>query len=137
MSSEVSTHGDMYSFGMLIMEMLTGRRPTDEMFIDGQTLRMYVEISFPDNIMKILDPCIVPRVEEATIEDGSNRHLISSMDKCFVSIFRIGLACSMESPKERMNIEDATRELNIIRKTFLTGKLNSYSRSIFIWLVSN
>ncbi|KEH27856.1 probable LRR receptor-like serine/threonine-protein kinase At3g47570 isoform X2 [Medicago truncatula] len=121
MSSEVSTHGDMYSFGMLILEMLTGRRPTDDMFTDGQNLRLYVEISFPDNIMKILDPCIVPRVEEATIDDGSNRHLISTMDKCFVSIFRIGLACSMESPKERMNIEDATRELNIIRKTFLTG----------------
>ncbi|WJX56094.1 Vacuolar protein sorting-associated protein 18 like protein [Trifolium repens] len=33
----------------------------------------------------------------------------------------IGLICSMESPKERMNIVDVTRELNIIRKTFLTG----------------
>jgi len=132
MGSEVSTHGDMYSFGMLILEMLTGRRPTDEMFIDGQNLRLYVEISFPDNIMKILDPYIVPRVEEAAIEDVSNRHLISTMDKCFVSIFRIGLACSMESLRERMNIEDATRELNIIRKTFLSGKINSYSRSFVL-----
>ncbi|PNX93911.1 LRR receptor-like kinase resistance protein, partial [Trifolium pratense] len=67
MGSEVSTHGDMYSFGMLILEMLTGRRPTDEMFIDGQNLRMYVEISFPNDVMEILDPHIVPRDEEATI----------------------------------------------------------------------
>ncbi|KAL5081176.1 hypothetical protein RYX36_009597, partial [Vicia faba] len=30
----------------------------------------------------------------------------------------IGLNCSMESPKERMNIVDVTRELSIIKKTF-------------------
>ncbi|WJX56093.1 non-specific serine/threonine protein kinase [Trifolium repens] len=33
----------------------------------------------------------------------------------------IGLICSMESPKERMNIVDVSRELNIIGKTFLAG----------------
>jgi len=35
MGSEASTYGDMYSFGMLILEMITGRRPTDERFEDG------------------------------------------------------------------------------------------------------
>ncbi|WJX61443.1 non-specific serine/threonine protein kinase [Trifolium repens] len=30
-----------------------------------------------------------------------------------------GLACSMESPKERMNIFDVIRELDIIKKAFL------------------
>lgn len=119
MGSEVSTHGDMYSFGMLILEMLTGRRPTDEMFIDGQNLHLYVQISFPGNLTKILDPSILSRDEE-----GSNWHLNSKIDKCLVSLFKIGLTCSMESPKERMNIADANRELNIIRNTFLTGKIN-------------
>ncbi|WJX61440.1 non-specific serine/threonine protein kinase [Trifolium repens] len=32
-----------------------------------------------------------------------------------------GLACSMESPKERMNIVDVIRELDIIKKAFLAG----------------
>ncbi|KAK2373507.1 putative LRR receptor serine/threonine-protein kinase [Trifolium repens] len=125
MGSEVSTHGDMYSFGMLILEMLTGRRPTDEMFIDGQNLHMYVEIPFPNDVMEILDPHIVPRDEEAaTIEDGNSWNIIPTIEKCLVSLFRIGLACSMDTPKARMNIADATRELNIIRKTFLAGKIN-------------
>jgi len=122
MGSEVSTHGDMYSFGMLILEMITGRRPTNEMFLNGQNLHLYVENSFPNNVMQILDPHIVPREEEAAIEDRSGRNLTSLIHESLVSLFRIGLACSVESPKQRMNIVDVTRELNIIRKVFQTGK---------------
>ncbi|RHN54655.1 putative protein kinase RLK-Pelle-LRR-XII-1 family [Medicago truncatula] len=48
MGSEVSTCGDMYSFGILMLEMLTGRRPTHEVFEDGQNLHNFVAISLPD-----------------------------------------------------------------------------------------
>ena len=41
MDSEISTYGDMYSFGVLTLEMLTGRRPTDEIFEDGENLHMF------------------------------------------------------------------------------------------------
>lgn len=112
MSSEVSSCGDMYSFGILVLEMITGRRPTDEMFEDGLNLHTFVENSFHGSIMNILDPNLVPRDEEARIE------------KCLVSVLRIGLACSVESPKDRMNIVDVTKELDIIKKVFLDGEIN-------------
>jgi len=106
-----------------MLEMLTGRRPTEEVFIDGQNLQMYVEISFPNNVMQILDPHIVPKDEESAIEYGSNWNHMSRLEKCLVSLFSIGLSCSMEPPKARMDIMDVTRELNIIRNTFLTSKI--------------
>ncbi|XVF41906.1 hypothetical protein PTKIN_Ptkin01aG0318200 [Pterospermum kingtungense] len=34
--TEATTSGDMYSFGILLLEMFTRKRPTDEMFKDGQ-----------------------------------------------------------------------------------------------------
>jgi len=126
MGSEVSTYGDMYSFGMLLLEMLTGRRPIDEMFDDGQNLRMFVEISLPNNLIHILDPNLVPRNIEATIEDGNSGNFTPNVEKCLVSLFRIGLACSVESPKERMNIVDVTRDLSIIKKAYLAGKYDRY-----------
>jgi len=38
MGSKISTEGDIYSYGIVLLEMLTGKRPTDELFDDGFTL---------------------------------------------------------------------------------------------------
>ncbi|KAL5703670.1 non-specific serine/threonine protein kinase [Ranunculus cassubicifolius] len=38
MGGKVSTNGDMYSYGILLLEMFTGKRPTDEKFKDGLNL---------------------------------------------------------------------------------------------------
>src|SRR4051812_29381082 len=108
MDSKVSTSGDMYSFGIVILEMLTGKRLTDEMFRDGQNMHNFVATSFPDNLTQILDKHIVPRDEEATTEDRNTHQLMLTAKKLVVSLIRIGLACSMDSPNERMNIEDVT-----------------------------
>ncbi|RHN81161.1 putative protein kinase RLK-Pelle-LRR-XII-1 family [Medicago truncatula] len=55
MDSQLSREVDMYSFGILLLEMLTGRRPTDEMFKDGHNLHNYAKIVFPNNILEIVD----------------------------------------------------------------------------------
>lgn len=119
MGFEVSTNGDMYSFGILVLEILTGIRPTDEIFENGQNLHNLVDNSLPNNVFQILDSSVVGN-EEATIEQNSQT-LIPTIEKCLFSLFKIGLACSVESPKERMNMVDVTRELNKIRKAFPVG----------------
>jgi len=108
------------------LEILTGRRPTDEVFQDGQNLHNFVETSFPRNIIEILDPHLEARDVEVTIQDGNRANLIPWVEESLVSLFRIGLICSMESPKERMNIMDVNQELNTIRKAFLAGEINSF-----------
>ncbi|KAL5099774.1 hypothetical protein RYX36_004101 [Vicia faba] len=122
MGSKVSTRGDMYSFGILILEMLTGRKPTDEVFEDGENLHDFVTNSLPGNLINILDPGLVSRNTEEKIQDEICENLIPTIDEeCLVSLFSIGLNCSMEPPKERMNIVDVTKELSIARKTFFAG----------------
>jgi len=120
MSSEVSTLGDMYSFGILVLEILTGKRPTDKMFEDGLNLHNFVSISFPSNLLQILDPRLI-QTYEATTSDGDNWNLNQNVEKCIVSLFMIGLACSEDPPKERMNVVDLTKELSRIRKFFSAG----------------
>ncbi|CAJ2652652.1 unnamed protein product [Trifolium pratense] len=67
---EVSS--DMYSFGIPMLEILTGRRPTDEVFEDGQNLHNFVAISFPGNLIKILDPHLVSRNGELGTDDQNS-----------------------------------------------------------------
>ncbi|KAI9073466.1 hypothetical protein K1719_044576 [Acacia pycnantha] len=51
----VSTKGDVYSYGILLMEIFTRKKPTDEMFVQGLSLKDWVSNSTPHSIMNIID----------------------------------------------------------------------------------
>ncbi|XP_061341774.1 probable LRR receptor-like serine/threonine-protein kinase At3g47570 [Gastrolobium bilobum] len=117
MGSEVSIEGDMYSFGILILEMLTGRRPTDEMFNDGHNLHDYVKFSLSNHLLQIVDLTILTDVENAT--DNENLSLMHpNVENCLRSLFKIALVCSVESPKERMSMIDVNKKINLIKSLF-------------------
>ena len=56
MGNEVSIYGDVYSDGILLLEMFTGKRPTDSIFLNSLNLRDFVKESLPERIIDIIDP---------------------------------------------------------------------------------
>ncbi|KAL1321794.1 hypothetical protein AAHE18_14G152000 [Arachis hypogaea] len=126
-SSQVSIEGDIYSFGILVLEMLTRKRPTEEMFKDGCSLHNYVRDACPDNILEIVDATLLlligEEIQTPTAAEENNHienagHLESNVENCLFSLFKIGLACSVDSPRERMNMMEVNRELNIIKNNY-------------------
>jgi len=112
---QVSTQGDVYSYGVLLLEILTGKRPTDEISQDGMSLSLhnFVNSAFPDKIGMILDPIIVQEIMA-----GENQKIILAMQSCIVPLIKLGLLCSMESPKDRLPAEHISSEVHAIKNAF-------------------
>ncbi|XP_028102996.1 putative receptor-like protein kinase At3g47110 [Camellia sinensis] len=66
MGSKESTEGDVYSYGILLLEMFTGKRPTDDMFKDSLNLHNFVRLALPHQVADVADPMLFRGGEEET-----------------------------------------------------------------------
>nr|QAS62422.1 LRR receptor-like serine/threonine-protein kinase EFR [Sedum alfredii] len=120
MGGSVSTLGDMYSFGILLLEMITGKRPTDEMFKDGLDLHRSCKSALSNGtILDILDPVLI---SESCPNGKSEIHndVIQQKWECAAAVVSIGIACSSESPDERTDIRHVFNELISIKRKLQT-----------------
>ncbi|KDP38742.1 hypothetical protein JCGZ_04095 [Jatropha curcas] len=116
MGNEVSTYGDVYSYGILLLEMFTGKRPTDEIFNGSFNLHNFVKVALPNNVVEVVDPVLVSEKGEA----------ISNVSvECLISIFQIGVDCSIASPSERMSIPDVIRQLASIKDKLVGNEVHN------------
>lgn len=114
----------MYSYGTLILEMFTGKRPTDLMFTDGLNLHSFAEAALPDRVLQVIDPILL---EGSQDEEGGQdiRRTRRSCERflkiqeCLGSILEIGVVCSSEVPKDRMSMGDVVAALQAIRTKLL------------------
>lgn len=131
MANQVSVEGDVYSYGIVLLEMFTGRRPTDEMFNGGLNLHVFVADALPERAMDSVDPSLLLQKEDDSEEDGfqDGTSIRKYELESIVSVLKIGLLCSEESPTERMQIAQALNELYAIRDIFL--KSAAHTRTNF------
>ncbi|PRQ57065.1 putative protein kinase RLK-Pelle-LRR-XII-1 family [Rosa chinensis] len=59
MGNEVSIQGDVYSYGILLLEMFTGKRPTDNMFQGTLNLHNLEKAALPERLVDIVDTTLV------------------------------------------------------------------------------
>ena len=75
MGNEVSIYGDVYSYGILLLEMFTGKRPTASIYQDNFNLHDFVKAALPEHIIDIVDPFLLwERQENGTRYDTRNEN---------------------------------------------------------------
>lgn len=121
MGGRVSTLVDVYSYGILLLEIFTGKRPTDSMFIDDFSLHNYAKRAIMTNqVLSIADLRLLSGGQEYHgAASQAKEYTIEKTEKCLASIFLIGVKCSSPFPRDRMDIADALMALKAIRDVFL------------------
>ncbi|CAM8958299.1 unnamed protein product [Rhodiola kirilowii] len=116
MGGNVSRQGDMYSYGILLLEMVTGKKPTDELFKDGLNLHNFCKLALSESILTdVLDPSLLTELY-AIANSQMHDDVVLKMQECTAALADIGIGCSIESPDERMDIAHALKELHLIKK---------------------
>ncbi|XP_047960008.1 probable LRR receptor-like serine/threonine-protein kinase At3g47570 [Salvia hispanica] len=111
---KVSTNGDVYSYGIMLLEMLTGKKPTDDIFIGNMSFKEWIGEAMQENtISEVTDHGLVAR---------EDRHF-NEKEGCVSSIFHVAMKCLVISPHERINMIEAAATLKKIRATHLAGTI--------------
>uniref|UniRef100_A0A0D3EJL8 Receptor kinase-like protein Xa21 n=1 Tax=Oryza barthii TaxID=65489 RepID=A0A0D3EJL8_9ORYZ len=117
--STVTRAGDTYSLGILLLEMFTGRSPTDDIFRDSMDLHKFVAASFLHQPLDIADPTIWLHEEENDADVKNESIKTRIIQQCLVSVLRLGISCSKQQPRERMMLAEAVSEMHATRDEYL------------------
>ncbi|CAN1295354.1 Probable LRR receptor-like serine/threonine-protein kinase At3g47570 [Linum perenne] len=128
MGNEVSIQGDIYSYGILLLELFTGKRPTGETFKDGLSLHNIVKNALSkQNTSEVVDPILLNELlrrlttHHNYATTSSSNEARKDLEKLMSSILEIGVACSSDIPQERASMSEVLSSLTAI-KTSLVGR---------------
>jgi LRR receptor-like serine/threonine-protein kinase FLS2 len=110
---KASIKGDVYSYGIILLEMISRKKPTDDMFEGELTLRQWINMSVPDRMMEVVD--------EGLLKTENGRD-VNVMQNVLSFIIELGLMCSKELPNKRVNIKDVLAKLKKIKRTLFENK---------------
>ncbi|XP_022951891.1 putative receptor-like protein kinase At3g47110 [Cucurbita moschata] len=112
-----TTAGDVYSFGVTLVELFTGKRPTDESFSGELNLMKWVELGYPKNMDEIVDAALLESRFNLYYEEQEINP--RKQYDCLVDVMGVGLCCTANSPDKRISMKDVFVKLKTIRATLV------------------
>ncbi|KAL8102853.1 hypothetical protein AgCh_027395 [Apium graveolens] len=109
----VSTKGDVYSYGIILLEMFTGKKITDPMFHGSFKLQKFVSNALSDRIDDVIHPFYLHEL---------NRYDAAKAKASLVMLLDIGVKCTQNLPKFRPDIRDILSVLETVKSIFKASK---------------
>lgn len=96
-SLKATEKSDVYSMGIVLMELVSGKMPTDRAFgVEMDMVRWvetYIEMQGPGGREELIDPALKP--------------LLTGEETAAYQVLEIGLQCTKTSPQERPSTRQA------------------------------
>ena len=109
MGGHPSTQGDVYSFGVMLLELITGKRPTDVIFQEGLTLHDWVRRHYPHDVGKI--------VAESWLTDAASAVADERLwNDVMVELIDLGIVCTQHSPSGRPTMAEVCHEIALLKE---------------------
>ncbi|KAI3705420.1 hypothetical protein L1987_75657 [Smallanthus sonchifolius] len=105
LGNEMTISGDVYSFGILLLEAMTGKRPTDDIFNEDISLHEFAFMALPEHVMDVIDVNILNVYQEDEMFMKNKEENVKKIDECLASIVKIGVSCTMDYPPERIDLK--------------------------------
>ncbi|EOY26117.1 Serine-threonine protein kinase, plant-type, putative [Theobroma cacao] len=109
-----SIRGDVYSFGVLVLEMVTRKRPTDEMFVGGLNLHRWVKSHYPGRVEKVVDLSLIRASRDQSPE------VTRMWEVAIAELIELGILCTQETPFTRPTMLDVADDLDRLKR-YLNG----------------
>ncbi|TYH87730.1 hypothetical protein ES332_D01G139400v1 [Gossypium tomentosum] len=110
-----STAGDVYSYGVMLLELFTGKSPTDESFVGELNLIKWTQSAFPSKVQQILDPELLLLLQNLQYDrkpiNPETHH------DCLTKVIGVGLSCTLVSPNGRITMRDVFCKLKKVKIT--------------------
>uniref|UniRef100_A0ACD5UP24 Uncharacterized protein n=1 Tax=Avena sativa TaxID=4498 RepID=A0ACD5UP24_AVESA len=119
-----SRNSDVFSFGIMLLEVFTGKRPTDPTFVGETSLRQWVLQAFPAELIDVLDVKLHQGKQmgeafrQQIVPTSPSLSSIAHNGNFLVSTFEMGLVCCNDSPDQRPSMGDVVMRLKNIKKDY-------------------
>ena len=123
MGKRACTQGDVYSFGVLLLEIVSGRRPTDH---EGSSLHEWIKSHYPHKLEPIVKQALI-RCSPAAMPTNYDK----IWRDVILELIELGLMCTQYNPSTRPTMLDVALEMGRLKlslanpASILTGETSS------------
>ncbi|XP_022131406.1 probable LRR receptor-like serine/threonine-protein kinase At3g47570 [Momordica charantia] len=112
-----TTAGDVYSFGVTLLEIFTGKCPTQELFAGELNLIRWVQLAYPKELNEIVDVALLESRFNLYYEEQEIGPI--KQNECLIDVIGVALSCTADSPDKRICMKDVFLKLKMIRATLI------------------